>query len=92
MSSGYNAYTPGPCPECDKPGGAIMGSSRWGHNFSCCSDGCGELIKAKLERNTSTKKYIKKMAKYRKLQAELQGLRVEGINGFEMPDIYGGGL
>lgn len=40
------------CPVCgckDEPetwGGARMSSSRWGHNFACCSDKCGlELAK-----------------------------------------------
>lgn len=30
-----------PCPQCGKPEGAFMGSSDWGHTFSCCSDACG---------------------------------------------------
>ena len=35
------------CPQCgqeDEEGkykGARMGSTRWGHDFSCCSDECG---------------------------------------------------
>ncbi len=47
----YQKYVAPPCPNCGKEDGARMGSTVWGHNYSCCSDKCG------LEYRTSPKRY-----------------------------------
>ena len=37
------------CANCGKKEGGFMSSSRWVHNFSCCSDFCGMEFKQKWE-------------------------------------------
>jgi hypothetical protein len=43
-----NEYIPGKCPNCNKPGSAIMLSSSWGHDVLCCSQQCGIEFGTKL--------------------------------------------
>lgn len=41
-----------PCPQCGKPDSARIGSSAWGHSYSCCSDECGIAFRDSPERRT----------------------------------------
>lgn len=45
------------CPVCGKKEGAFMGSTSWGHNYSCCSDSCGIELKNKLDILHNSKEY-----------------------------------
>ncbi len=38
-----------PCPQCGEMD-AGMGSSAWGHAYSCCSDACGHAYADSLHR------------------------------------------
>ncbi len=38
-----------PCANCGKIDGGFMGSTRWGHDYQCCSDRCGLRLKKKIE-------------------------------------------
>jgi hypothetical protein len=38
-----------PCANCGKIDGGFMGSSRWGHDYKCCSDRCGMRLKKRIE-------------------------------------------
>lgn len=38
-----------PCPNCGKPDSARMGSTAWGHEYSCCSDRCGKRLAKRIE-------------------------------------------
>lgn len=40
----------GACPNCGKPDGARSGSSRWGHDYACCSDACGVAFASSSKR------------------------------------------
>ena len=82
-SENHNTYSSGPCPNCDKDGGAIKGTSTWGHSFLCCSDECGLEIKEKLEKNESSKEYKKLQRKLWKLKDKLCNCRYKDINGSE---------
>ena len=70
-----------PCPNCNKPEGAFMGSSEWGHNLLACSDGCGFEIKGKIEQNMSTQEYKITLDQFYTLKAKLFKLWHKGING-----------
>ena len=37
------------CPNCGKPDSARMGSTEWGHGYSCCSDRCGKRLAKRIE-------------------------------------------
>lgn len=57
MSCGYKHYRMADdCPHCgqkdeqDKWKGARMGSTSWGHDYMCCSDGCGVAFKTNPKR------------------------------------------
>lgn len=47
-----------PCANCGKENGGFMGSSAWGHNFSCCSDACGKRLAKRLENGMITREHI----------------------------------
>ena len=38
-----------PCANCGKIDGGVMGSTRWEHDYSCCSDRCGMRLKKRIE-------------------------------------------
>lgn len=59
------------CPMCGKKEGAYMGASRWSHNFSCCSDKCGEELGLLIEKNISSKEYENIYKEYEKLEKQL---------------------
>jgi len=72
-----------PCPNCGAPKGAIMGSSNWGHNITCCGDKCGLEIRDKLESNLSSVRY----RALDKLYYWIRGMRADakhrGINAID---------
>ncbi|MEK4883462.1 DNA repair protein RecO C-terminal domain-containing protein [Bacillus sp. FSL W8-0223] len=37
------------CPNCGKPNSATRGSSRWGHDYLCCSEACGIRLGQKID-------------------------------------------
>lgn len=41
-------YRVGPCANCGREGAGFMGSSEWGHDYSCCSDACGKRLAHKM--------------------------------------------
>lgn len=47
----FEYYTPPapPCANCLKPFGGVMGSTEWGHLFSCCSEACGIRLAKKIK-------------------------------------------
>jgi len=38
-----------PCANCGKINGGFMGSTRWKHNYKCCSDRCGMRLKKRID-------------------------------------------
>ena len=78
MNCGHE-YKNEDCPNCGAKEGARMVNSEWGHSITCCSDKCGMEVAKKLKKNTSTKKYKKKLKKFYKLKEELHELRYSGI-------------
>jgi hypothetical protein len=42
-------YQPDDCPNCGKPNSAVRGSSRWGHDYMCCSEACGIRLGQKID-------------------------------------------
>lgn len=52
------------CPICGLKEGATMGSSRWGHNYTCCSDECGLELERQLN-SLYRSKYWKTLEKKR---------------------------
>lgn len=77
------------CPNCGKKEGAYMGSTKWGHSVSCCSDACGEEINKKLKLNKSTNEYEKSERRLRKLESHLLKLKYKGIPKMELEDEIG---
>lgn len=63
-------YVPPECPNCRKPQGAIMCSSRWGHDVTCCSDKCGEEFGAKLLASPKWNKALRMRDEALQLQRE----------------------
>jgi hypothetical protein len=75
------------CPNCGKQHGASMGSSRWGHNITCCSDECGMAIAKKLQKNMSSKEYKKALSDCRKADKIRDDLKYKGMSARE-PSFY----
>lgn len=63
------------CPMCGKKEGADMSASRWSHNFSCCSEKCGEELGLLIEKNISSKEYKNIYKEYKKLEKQLSKTR-----------------
>jgi ribosomal protein L37AE/L43A len=76
------SYTPkvDDCPNCGKEEAARMGSTRWGHMVSCCSNECGEEVAKKIRANENRTEYKEKLKRYYNIQTELQAMRLEGID------------
>lgn len=44
----YVQHNPGPCANCKRERGAVMGSSSWGHGQYCCGNACGQRLAKKI--------------------------------------------
>lgn len=69
MINNIRYYLTHDCPNCGDSDsewawkGARMGSSTWGHDFSCCSDKCGKEFALRHAELVRTKKGRKELAK-----------------------------
>ena len=79
-SSCWNEPKRGDCPNCGAKESAIMGSSEWGHNITCCGDVCGMEVKAKIEANESTTEFNDAVMKMESARATVLEMRYEGID------------
>lgn len=68
------------CPGCGKIGAASMGSTRWGHSLSCCSDACGFAVAARINQNTGTQEYKQAANARMKAVQRARALKYKGIN------------
>ena len=75
----YDRYMPPPCPNCKKEFGAIMCSTKWGHNICCCSDKCGEEIAKKLTKNRSSKIFIDATRIFNEAKEKMHHIEYAGI-------------
>lgn len=69
------------CPNCGVVNSAYMGSSVWGHNYSCCSDDCGLEFKVKLNNFYRTRKAITLKEKIELFEAKLVVFKAEYLHG-----------
>lgn len=54
MGDRFSEWRADDCPVCGKEDAARMGSSRWGHNWQCCSDLCGRRLKMRFDNGLTT--------------------------------------
>ena len=76
------------CPQCgtkDAPyewGGARMSSTAWGHDFTCCSEECGQAFAVTWREKITTKQGRKEL---RKLWEKLAGQAEHRLSGQPYP-------
>lgn len=73
------------CPVCGKKEGATMVSSRWGHDFTCCSDSCGIELRERLEKNTRKPEYHHALVEFEEAREKVRQLKYQGLNVDEAP-------
>lgn len=79
MSSNGHQQKPGPCANCGKPERGFMGSSAWGHSFSCCGDKCGVELMKKLDANMATPEYDAACSALHEAQETLRDIKYKGL-------------
>lgn len=71
------------CPNCGKSEGAIMSSSSWSHDFSCCSRECGKELSKLINKNVNSKEYLKCYLEYSKLKNRIDKLESQLVSGIK---------